>query len=208
MGCSESQSRTPHLERVAENTFVNYERALFTHKMVLSRALDGQVGYEVTQGFADCITLGCAELRRATAGNAYHWWFVCRGAMPDGRNIFYVTQFGQNGRRAVADIGRGKNLIAGVVVHQMKEVEDMGTSDKSRTVWIRYPNVTSESLDRIGNEILDEQFWQVCSQKRTLRQLEALVAATPSFKEPYNWISNNCQHFANYLFQPGQLSTV
>lgn len=42
-----------------------------------ARALPGQVGYEVSRGFLN-VFFGLAEISRATAGNAYHWFFVCK----------------------------------------------------------------------------------------------------------------------------------
>jgi len=72
----------------------NQSGLVFARKAIWCHPLPCEAAIEVGRAFADVFTLGLAEISRATAGNAWHWFFVAH----DEQNCRYlVANFGRNG---------------------------------------------------------------------------------------------------------------
>ncbi|CAK0873051.1 unnamed protein product [Prorocentrum cordatum] len=180
MGSSES-SRAPRPhgaqaevrkeETLTEETLRFCERRgiRFTHKAIYAHALPGIAGIELGQAIADILTAGLAELRRATAGNAYHWFFVARDGASEN---FFVTYAHDLGFACSLQFRLQDALKAGCL-----------SESDACNVWMKHQ-------------------WIEASRPRSAADMQALMRQTPSWGDCYRWDSNNCQHYAWYLYRP------
>ncbi|KAK3286042.1 hypothetical protein CYMTET_6387 [Cymbomonas tetramitiformis] len=85
MGNSQSLQSIDHgdLPSKAHERHPQYSDVNFTEKAVWAIALENQLEVETYRAILDVLSLGVAEISRLTAGNAYHWFFVCRGKVFD-----------------------------------------------------------------------------------------------------------------------------
>merc|ERR1712032_680053 len=107
----------------------------------------------------------------SVSGTADHWWFVARSA---SRMYYYVSQF-------------------------FAEKDDRGcavTGEAYLGMWaavlsgLQYPQLRWWYARE----------WKDCVQPRTKVDLDKLIQLNPSGSKPYSWVDNNCQHFAEILY--------
>ena len=176
----------------------------FVEKAIWARPLSGQWHMELNRALIDILTLGFFEFSRCTAGNAYHWAFVTRGRLPEGliqgwREHPYVYVIVQDRRVGEnKEWKKHKRHMSRFTVHSARTPQEaaLKIGCTRRNGFVKYPEQAYGKNPRLDLR----RAWRKNKKSRSFDDLIDLIKICPSTRKKYSLTSNNCQHFASYMF--------
>lgn len=196
----------------------------FTHCAIWARALGNKGSHEAMRIPVEILTVGLAAIARKTAGNSDHWAFVAKAAPsdPSMETLYFIAQFGSGVLiPSFEEIQSGKRDVhfTGYVSTRLEDATAiMCDTDTNRRVWIQKPTTKRWQYPHDGGKPLQEvsdcdNHWSEIIRPCTLEELKKLIYMTKCSKKSYSVLENNCQHFAEDMYnlcnsQPEQVETT
>lgn len=165
--------------------------------------------------FGAIFTLGFSEISRATIGNTNHWAFIARASAPGWEDRYFLADFGQgaviptlNQLRSGLQEFRDNQILSGTVLESLSDtVKLMNTNENDMDTWVVRPKYTGDweyayNAQRYKKYAAPTDLpWKKLKNPMTLEALTNVITAVGERRgTDYHYNTNNCQHFAEDMF--------